>query len=522
MKNKYMTFVALAVAALATSCASDDLAEQKKEQNQNELRTVTLTASVADDNTTRVGMAKDGTTAKFYWQSDDKILVQTQKDENYSGAEFTATVNASDKTKAEFTGNIAEGTAVAGYAVYPYSENQKHTFNASNANELTYVLPATYTNYTPATQIFGNDGISTNMPMFGKIESGKITFKHLGGLAVIRVDKMPDASGTLTITADQQLSGDFTVSDLSADEAKIATTTASGDNGKVTFTFSGATADGVGVFYLPLATGSYTNVEIVLSWEGGSQTMNWASIAVDRAKVIAIPVAMNTVINDHTFVDLGLSVLWAETNIGASTATDYGNYYAWAGTSTQGSYNEGDAPYYSSDSYSYTKYPSGSSSSYDDDYDSSSINVLSVGKHDDDYYDPDDAAAVAARKCDDAACYNWHEPCRMPTQAEFQELINNCTWTLIPQNHTEDEPIDGYKVTSRKNGNSIFLPVAGYKEDISTSLDGWNGYYWSSTLYSGDNNTKAYHLSFSDTMEPYIGYDNRYIGYSVRPVAAKQ
>ncbi len=59
-----MTFVPLA-AALATSCTSDDLAGQKQEQNQPQ--TVTLTASVANNNTTRVGMTKVGRTTIRYF-----------------------------------------------------------------------------------------------------------------------------------------------------------------------------------------------------------------------------------------------------------------------------------------------------------------------------------------------------------------------------------------------------------------------------------------------------------------------
>ncbi len=454
MKNKYMTFVALAAVALATSCASDDLAEQK--QNQSEPQTVTLTASVADDNTTRVGMTKDGTTAKFYWQSDDKILVQTQKDGNYSGAAFTATVNASDNTKAEFTGDIAEGTAVAGYAVYPYSENQKHTFATSNANELTYVLPATYTNYTPATQIFGNDGISTNMPMFGKIESGKITFKHLGGLAVIRVDKMPAESGTLTITADQQLSGNFTVSDLSADGAQIATTTASGDNGKVTFTFSGASTGNVGVFYLPLATGTYTNVKIALSCGTVNQTKNWSTLTINRTQITALPMAMNTVINGYVFVDLGLSVLWAETNVGASTAADFGNYYSCN--------NRNDA------------------------------------------------------------VSGWGTSCSLPTEDQFKELINNCNWSRTTQINSSNQSVSGFTVTSKKNGNSIFLPLAPKTYNGSPFNTDFSQ-YWSSTSDSGN----VYYLQFSTDQGPSVYYDytadeEDYIdfNYPVRPVAAKQ
>ena len=141
MKNKYFSFVALAAAALATSCASDDLAEQKQEQN--EPRTVTLTASV-NEGQTRVGMTKDeDNTASFYWHNSDKILVQTKTGESYTGTAFSITGDdAKDgDPNATFTGEVT-GT-VGTYAVYPYSESQKHSFTGEKA--LTYNLPATYT-----------------------------------------------------------------------------------------------------------------------------------------------------------------------------------------------------------------------------------------------------------------------------------------------------------------------------------------------------------------------------------------
>lgn len=71
---------------------------------------------------------------------------------------------------------------------------------------------------------------------------------------------------------------------------------------------------------------------------------------------------------------------------------------------------------------------------------------------------------------DDAVRVNWGDSWRMHTRAEQDELRDNCTWTLTTKNG-----IKGYKVTSKTNGNSIFLTAAG-------SRTGTSGYYWSSSL----------------------------------------
>jgi hypothetical protein len=76
--------------------------------------------------------------------------------------------------------------------------------------------------------------------------------------------------------------------------------------------------------------------------------------------------------------------------------------------------------------------------------------------------------------------------------------------------------VNGYKVTSKKNGNSIFLPAAGYRDDSSLYGAGSYGYYWSSSLYA-DYPNYAYVLLFrSGGMDWDYGY--RYYGFSVRPV----
>ena len=98
----------------------------------------------------------------------------------------------------------------------------------------------------------------------------------------------------------------------------------------------------------------------------------------------------------------------------------------------------------------------------------------------------------------------------MPTEAEQDELRTECTWTWTTQNG-----VKGYKVTSKTNGNSIFLPAAGFRYG-SALLNGSDGFYWSSSLstYGSDD---AYGLIFSSY---YLGWDyyGRNHGRSVRPV----
>ena len=111
---------------------------------------------------------------------------------------------------------------------------------------------------------------------------------------------------------------------------------------------------------------------------------------------------------------------------------------------------------------------------------------------------------------DDAAVVNWGGSWRMPTDAELTELRNNCTWTWTSQNG-----VNGNKVTSKSNGNSIFLPAAGYRYESSYGA-GSVGHYWSSSL-DADYPSSAWHVDF------YLGNvnrsdDPRYRGFTVRPV----
>lgn len=210
--------------------------------------------------------------------------------------------------------------------------------------------------------------------------------------------------------------------------------------------------------------------------------------------------------NGVVAVDLGLSsgTLWANRNIGALSNEAYGDYFAWG--ETEG-YNSGKTCFYW-DTYKWcngsnstmTKYCHDSSYGYSGFTDNKSI------------LDPED----------DAAYVNWGSKWRMPTDAQLNELKENCTWVWKTVND-----IKGYKVIG-PNGNSIFLPTAGYRDDKLRNAAS-EGDYWSHHRYYDMD--KAYYLSFdsySVGMGSYEGLGrrvNKYYrcyGLSIRPVRATE
>ena len=184
-------------------------------------------------------------------------------------------------------------------------------------------------------------------------------------------------------------------------------------------------------------------------------------------------------------IDLGLSVKWASYNVGATKPEEYGGYYAWGETEEKSDYEWYTYKYCNDNDYSMTKYCTSSS-----------------------YGTVDNKTTLEPE--DDVATVKWGGSWRMPTRAELDELLNNCTWTCTTLNG-----VTGHRVTG-PNGNSIFLPFAGYRNGQEVRGRGSWGDYWSSSLgssYSYD----AYDLAFDSGV---FGLDSypRECGRSVRPV----
>lgn len=188
-------------------------------------------------------------------------------------------------------------------------------------------------------------------------------------------------------------------------------------------------------------------------------------------------------------VDLGLSVKWADRNVGALQPWGYGSYFAWGETVPKKDYSWNT--YKFNDGHGdYSKYNS-----------KDGKNVLDF---------EDDAASVNLGK-------NW----RMPTDDEIHELINKCKWT-----YASYEGIDGLKVIG-PSGNFIFLPYAGaYKgtqEARGTNIMG-RGYYWYSSL-SPYHEYRAHYLAIGyiytskeDDSHNTQDFIDRYYGFTIRPV----
>ncbi len=240
MKKIFMA--SLLLAALATSC-SDDL------NIGSNTHTATLTASVTAEQT-RAAFEKDGS---FYWSSGDEIGVTTTNSKTMFSKMTLA--NGAGQASATFTGTISG--SIGSYAIYPYSKD-----HGLDGTKLTYSFPATYSldkvdqTYFPTEK----NGNSYNPAMWAYIQDGNVSFKHLGGVFMIKIAKMPCASGTLEFSAKQNLCGKYTA-DLSSSTTnpQLVNTDASATNTgqKVTITFKGATEGQPGVFYVPVPTGSY-------------------------------------------------------------------------------------------------------------------------------------------------------------------------------------------------------------------------------------------------------------------------
>lgn len=195
--------------------------------------------------------------------------------------------------------------------------------------------------------------------------------------------------------------------------------------------------------------------------------------------------------SEPEYVDLGLSVKWATFNVGATRPEEYGDYYAWGETETKTNYSWSTYKYCNGSATALTKYCN--KSSYGNNGFTDTKTTL----------DPED----------DVAHVKWGGDWRMPTQAESEELLNNCDWSWITQNG-----VNGWKVTSRVDSSrSIFLPATGFRNGTHLSSVGTHGYWWLSSLDT-DYSYFAGLLYFYVDQYHITSHENRVCGCPVRPV----
>ena len=197
------------------------------------------------------------------------------------------------------------------------------------------------------------------------------------------------------------------------------------------------------------------------------------------------PIEPNDEEESFEYVDMGLSVRWGTCNVGATTPEGYGYYFAWGEVETK--------DYYYLNNYRWAASVSGMILKY-------CTNSFLGNVDNKTQLEPEDDAARVI--CED----RW----RIPTEYEFNELINNCSITW-----TSSNGVYGLEFVSNKNGNSIFIPAAGYYYDVEKDVD-YFGYYWTSSLDLNDS-TRAKQFAFNEDGHK-ISSSTRYFGQPIRPV----
>ena len=165
-------------------------------------------------------------------------------------------------------------------------------------------------------------------------------------------------------------------------------------------------------------------------------------------------------------IDMGLSVYWADINLGARTSSEKGFLVGWSDVtgeihSTQDKFYPRLTP-------------------------------------------PENIMSTVFDLATSLLGTDWHTP----SNVEIQELIDNCTWK---------KTVSGYVATSKKTERKLFFPFTGYREG-EEEQDVNNGYYWSSYANIKSKTFDAYYMTWVDKETPTVETLSRHCGLAIRPV----
>ena len=489
MKKLFKTLPLALIVMSIYSCTSDDETVQDVNDNSSVVTTFTCTQE-NDGTTTKAALGSEG---KILWESGDAISIFDGNKANYK-------YSLGSESNGKSTGTFSGTGAVTGpyVAVYPYTAGATLNNDGTVSN---IVLPdeqeAVAGGFDPKAAL-----------MIAKSETTTLTFKNAVGF--IKVTPQFDCKKIILRAADknQPLAGKGTIKFDGSDNPYIDFT----DSKELSYsiTLSGTITSGNAYYIAVPAVKLSENWTLTFVTENKNY-MRHVKKTITFVRSIALNlgefttggnywVGSNGIVTSDKQVDWGLTieqggktykVYFAKSNLTttglAENESDYGDYFAWGAikpwytkidktsspwTATwekTGGYTEANAPYYKNGSY--TKY-------------TTQGNTLKAS---------DDAANVILGG-------DWW----IPTQAIWQALVDNSTKGLD----------SGFKFTN--NGQTLFLPAAGYVTDTRFPGVGSHGYYWSGTAHSS---TDAYYLQlYSGGNVNAQLVSDRSCGFPVRPV----
>lgn len=413
---------------------------------------------------TRMAVTVTSSGATFMWSESDTLGVFPS--EGYQTA-FPIS-DGTGTSSAEFDGGAwALRTSTDYAAYYPF----QHPMDAVNkrAIAVSYVGQCQLGN-NMTTHLGDYDYLAAPFTEVSSTGNTTFSFAHMGALVRLRL-YVPAADSYSSVKL-KSIGTKFVTAgtiDLTATSPALSATATSDAITLDLTNVSSDAADGLITLYLMVAPANLSSTQIAVTLAGatknylGSVTGKNYEAGTIYSHTVELEASDSFNGHGHEYVDLGLpsGLLWATCNVGASNPEEYGDYFAWGETM---GYNSGKTIF----DWSTYKYCNGSSSTM-----TKYCNKSSYGNNG--FTDTKTELDLA----DDAARANWGGNWRMPTHAEQEELVNNCTstWTTV-------NGVAGRLFTSKTNGKTLFLPAAGVRGDASLGNAGSHGYYRSSSLSS--------------------------------------
>ncbi len=519
------------VAAMMASCSSDEeLSNLGEKFNGN----VTLTAEpyTFDDVDTRTTLSNTGSKIAFAWDDDEAIGIFPIAPTTNIQAKQVLKSGSGNGTTSSFDGAgwaLMYGNTYAAY--YPFQQKEYEDYTkipidmtgqTQNGDNSLAHIGAGY-DYMYAT---------TSVPTKGNVN---FDFKHVTSILVLELT-MPDEAAWKSVTlASKDESKVFTTSAIM--DVATGTVTSTATSSEVTLSLNNISTTAANktltlyLAVLPTTTGELTLTAKTSANKSYTATIAGKTLVVGKAyryvedEFVAIQTTGTE--NGHAWVDLGLpsGLKWATMNVGASSVTDNGKYYAWGETKAYGEEdktNERNYNYtggYTKGGYTLNTYKW-----------SNDNNVNSFSKY----------TTLTKRKLDpedDAATQNWGGTWRMPSFGEMQQLRNNCIWVYVTSYKGMD--VRGFIVFAAKESDyrgsflvdisslpeeyslddpHIFIPYGDYDSSLGACLN----WYWTSTLSDRSSQNAMQLILQGKINKPKVYEDQmlsrRYTGCLVRAV----
>lgn len=517
MKRKFAVIGIFVSLVLTVGSCSKDLGAGTDADRLSSTINLTVSASLPDyDEATKGSLVKN---IRVRWSENDVVYVYDNatclgaltaelEDDNDRYAVLSGTITSSSASKLTLV--AAEGL-IPDVATQDASISSGVKFDLSSQSldkdQAPYVVYAVIDNPTGT----GVSSIKTSFSFATSVINVNCTALK-EGTPVSKVT-LNNVNTVMTITPKANAMPDIT----SDTEGTITRT------GAVGGALGNANAEGVLIFSVAVLDQTATaDRKIHVSQSG------WPSSASFSAAALTKGASYNTVcqlsgpyktIGGHSGVRLWADgPYWATCNIGAESPTDYGYYYMWGstqayeyrdleGTDNDDFYKAGTNTKIADGGFAWTNYTKFGT------YDGTNTETYGLTKYTADKTGGDGKSQL--EPIDDAAAIEWGSGWRMPTDGEFQKLIDNCErkW---------NNELGGCLVTGKDEyaGISVFLPAAGLgggNGKYRFQYVGTRGYYWSSSLIT-DRPEYAFYLRFSSSAFAQESY-HRYWGRTVRPVS---